>query len=125
MKNLDQVRASAAAAFWQNNLLREWRGDSGDQLIRSAISRVHQQGLLCAVTAAKNLSAPGHPGPEEALMLDLGQYLTSRDRALLAFNVKTTDDFLRGLASSPPLSLLQATEEALIYLGYLKRLRPH
>jgi hypothetical protein len=125
MKNLDQIRTAAAMAFWQNPPHPEWRGESGNRYIGVAVSRIYRQGLLCAISAAKNQSPPGHPGPEEMVMLEIGRFLASRDRALLAFTVNTNEDFLRGLAGGPSSLLLQATQEALLYLGYLKRLHPH
>jgi hypothetical protein len=124
MKNLEQIRAAAAAKFWQANPHRDLRGDLGQSIIRTVILWIAQQGLLSALASAKDKTSEDHLSAEEQLLLEIGRFLASRDRSLLPFPLNTTDDLLRGLTAHPSILLQQATSEALAYLGYLKRLQP-
>jgi hypothetical protein len=125
MKNLDQIRAAAALKFWAGARHRNLTGASGREVLRQATLQLLSRGLLATAAMAQMGSSPDHPGAEDELLRELGQFMASRERGLLSFSVRTTADLVQGLANGPSIVLHQALDEAVAYLSYLIRLQPH
>ncbi|MCL5099224.1 MAG: type III-B CRISPR module-associated protein Cmr5 [Candidatus Omnitrophica bacterium] len=123
MKNLDQIRARQALNFWANTRNEEIKGDNCAQILREVSFSLLNNGLLAAIAFARDKSSIDHRGGHEELVLEVGRYLASKERALLPFPVHTTDDLVRGLTGHPSTLLQSATLEAVAYLGYLNRFR--
>jgi hypothetical protein len=124
MKTLEQVRAAGALKFWAGKHHRDLEGLAGREVLRQAGSMILVRGLLATAAAAQLSSAPDHPSAEEVLLREIGQFMASRERGLLGFPVRSTTDLVQGLAGGQSNILQQATDEAILYLGYLKRLQP-
>jgi hypothetical protein len=124
MKNLEQIRAASAVKFWAGQSHRGLEGSAGRDLLRQVASMMLVRGLLATAASAQAGARTGQPGAEDDLLLELGQFLASRERGLLSFPVRSTADLVQGLANGPSSLLQQATDEAVLYLGYLARLQP-
>ena len=123
MKNLEQIRAQHALAFWkdrQND--SEVKGEQGGDVVRGLSSLLINNGLLATVAFAKE-KGKGY----DTFMKEIGRYLGStgdNGRKLLPQTVTTLDQFVSILTVNDSELLQQSTSEALAYLGYLKRFTP-
>jgi hypothetical protein len=124
MKNLEQIRAASAVRFWAGKPHRDLEGTTGRDLLRQVASMMLVRGLLATAASAHAGAPAGQGGAEDELLRELGQFMASRERGLLSFPVRSTADLVQGLANGPSSLLQQATDEALLYLGYLARLQP-
>lgn len=146
MKNLEQIRAKHALAFWEPayEKLRqateaEMRGDkrtaerlrgdidetyggaAGGDVVRGLSSLIINNGLLASIAFAKE-KGKGY----DTFMKEIGRFLGSTGddgRKVLPQQVASLDQFISVLTSNDSELLQQATAEALAYLGYLKRFR--
>jgi len=123
MKNLEQIRAQHALAFWkdrQND--SEVKGEQGGDVVRGLSSLLINNGLLATVAFAKE-KGKGY----DTFMKEIGRYLGStgdNGRKLLPQTVTTLDQFVSILTVNDSELLQQSTSEALAYLAYLKRFAP-
>jgi CRISPR type III-B/RAMP module-associated protein Cmr5 len=127
MKNLEQIRALNAHRFWNpadeagRARLEEVRGEQEGDVVRGLSSLIISNGLLATLAFAKE-KGKGY----KTFLEEIGAFLsTAREdgRGLINQPVKTLDDFIKVLTSNDSSLLQQATDEALAYLGYLKRFR--
>jgi CRISPR type III-B/RAMP module-associated protein Cmr5 len=127
MKNLEQIRALHAHRFWNPAdeagcaRLKEVRGEQEGDVVRGLSSLIISNGLLATLAFAKE-KGKGY----KTFMEEIGAFLSTArkdGRGLINQPVETLDDFIRVLTSNDSSLLQQATDEALAYLGYLKRFR--
>ena len=78
MKNLEQIRAQHALAFWASTRNEEVRADLAAERVRAMAALVLGHGLLAAIAFAKDQSAPDRRGAFEELILETGRFLASR-----------------------------------------------
>lgn len=124
MNNLEQIRAASAIRFWAGKHHRDLDGPTGREMLRQMGSMMLTRGLLATAAMAQTGNGPDHPGAEDELILEIGQFMASRERGLLNFPVRAAVDLIQGLANAPSSLLQQATDEAILYMGYLRRLQP-
>lgn len=130
-RNLEQIRALHAHRFWDENWpdpqqakvrLKDVRGADGGDVVSKLGPLILECGLLATASLAKQKG-----GGHEALLREVGRYLGSEGpegRHLLPLPAETLDALIRQLTQNPSSLLRQATAEALVYAGYLKRLAP-
>ncbi len=150
MKNLEQIRAAHALAFWKpaceklhqaseadrkgdkatagrlrRELDDEYGGATGGDVISKLPSLILGNGLLATLAFAKS-KGKGH----EKLMLEVVGHLPSEGISAMPAHARgvagdgALDPAIRKLSESDSLVLQRATAEALAYLGYLKRFAP-
>jgi len=122
MKNLEQIRAMHALAFWQARQNdAEVKGDQGGDVVRGLSSLIINNGLLATIAFAKE-KGKGY----DTFMKEIGRFLGSAGpdgRKVLPQEVAGLEQFVSVLTSNDSELLQQATAETLAYLGYLKRFR--
>lgn len=122
MKNLEQIRANHALAFWQTRQNdTEVKGEQGGDVVRGLSSLIINNGLLATIAFAKE-KGKGY----DTFMKEIGRFLGSAGddgRKVLPQQVGNLEQFVSVLTSNDSELLQQATAEALAYLGYLKRFR--
>jgi len=130
-KNLEQIRALHAHRFWDEKWpdpekarvrLKDVRGAEGGDVVSKLGPLILECGLLSTLAFAKHKG-----GGHEALLKEVGRYLGSQDvdgRRLLPDKAETLESFITQLAQNDSPLLRQATAEALVYVGYLKRFAP-
>ncbi len=129
MKNLEQIRALHAHRFWNpaaedeegRRRLEDVRGVEGGDVVRGLSSLIISNGLLATLAFAKE-KKKGY----ETIMNEIGRFLSSQGDdgcRLFPRPFHTIDDFIDVLTDGNSLVLQRATDEALAYLGYLKRFR--
>ncbi|MBN2069603.1 MAG: hypothetical protein JW739_08210 [Opitutales bacterium] len=119
MNNLEQVRARHALEYWKNAPTSE--GKNGGDVVSGLSATIINNGLLSMISFAIDKK-----GGHLRLINNICQYL-SQERKI--FNVTLTSDnsgitYLDTLSNVSSIALQQATDEALAYLTYLKRLKP-
>jgi hypothetical protein len=124
MTSLNLLRTAAAARFWNGLGRRAPRGEQIEESFRRLGAAVHRQGLLSTAATVREHITGSQPLFEEALLLDVGQHLVSREVGLLSFPLHSLNDLVQGLTATSSVLLLPATLESLNYLGFLKRMRP-
>jgi len=131
--NLEQLRALHAHRFWDENWqwpgletaqkrLKDVRGAEGGDVVSKLGPLILECGLLSTLALAKHKR-----GGHEALLKEVGRYLGSQDadgRCLLPEKAETLVSFITQLTQNDSSLLRQATAEALVYVGYLKRFAP-
>ena len=129
--NLEQIRALHAHRFWDQNWpdpvtssrrLKEVTGADGGNVIPKLGPLLLECGLLSTLAFANHKG-----GGYLTLLTEVGRYLGSQGadgRQLLPQPATSLDAFVRQLTQGNSQLLIQATSEALIYLGYLKRFAP-
>lgn len=127
MKNLEQIRALHAHKFWNpsdeegRKRLADVKGEQGGDVVRGLSALIISNGLLATLALAKE-KRKGY----KTFMEEIGRYLSSQGedgRGLFRQPVNSLDDFIGVLTANDSLMLQQAADEALAYLGYLKRFR--
>ncbi|MBM3396074.1 MAG: type III-B CRISPR module-associated protein Cmr5 [Betaproteobacteria bacterium] len=122
MKNLEQIRAKHALAFWQARQNdTEVKGEQGGDVVRGLSSLVINNGLLGTIAFAKE-KGKGY----DTFMKEIGRFLGSTGddgRKVLPQEATSLEQFVSVLTSNDSELLQQATAEALAYLGYLKRFK--
>lgn len=131
MKNLEQIRALHAFRFWEPEQAtpggaaareKDVRGENDGDVVNGLVSLTMNNGLLATVAYAK-AKGKGY----ETLMREVGRFLGSQGddgRKLLPEPVDDLNKFVTVLTKNDSSLLQQATAEAMIYMGYLKRLAP-
>jgi len=122
MQNLEQIRATSAIEAWKT--FKDARGENGGDVVRSLSALIINNGLLATMSFAIDKK-----GGHLELMENICQYLTNK-RSIFKAIFRPGDNkddkvtpYLNALANAPSITLQQATDEALAYLTYLKRLR--
>jgi CRISPR type III-B/RAMP module-associated protein Cmr5 len=150
MKNLEQIRASHALAFWQpareklhlvseaekggdkqraarlrREVEEDFGGAAGGDVVSKLPSLVIGNGLLATFAFAK-AKGKGH----EKLMVEVASHLATDgigampDPGNRAIGDTELDPVIRTLTENDSVVLQRASAEALAYLGYLKRFAP-
>jgi len=129
-RNLEQIRALHAHRFWDadwpnpaaaRERLEKVTGQEGGNVVAKLGPLILECGLLATIAFAKNRKG------YETLMKEVGRYLGSGrpdDRNLLPSQVNNLNAFIHVLTTNDSALLRQATAEALLYVGYLKRFAP-
>lgn len=119
MKNLEQIRAASALAYAKAGL--GMRGQQGGNILKKLPPLVMSNGLLAAGAFA--YAQRGDSGWRTCFDY-LAKHLAHPDIAIAPGqdNLDKLMDFLSGPADSQALQL--ATEEALAWLSYARRLEP-
>jgi len=132
MKNLEQIRAAGALRFWAPDQGQPpaARGVNNGDVISKLPSLVISNGLLSTIAFAKSKGVnSGH----FELMREVCRFLSSPARRTLPdpparrVNEDDLDPYIRLLTEGEAATsarLQMATDEALAYLGYLKRFAP-
>jgi CRISPR type III-B/RAMP module-associated protein Cmr5 len=110
MKNLEQVRAAHALAFYQAG--NKPLGDNGGNVISKIPSMIVADGLL-ATAAFAMVKKEG--------FLSLATNIFKHLKSQAIVNGDTLPAQLKSLADADAVSLQRATSEALAYANYLKR----
>lgn len=120
MRNLEQIRAKHALAFW-NNPPSDVRGEGGGDVVRGLPALIVNNGLLATLAFAKSKG-----GGHENLMKEIGHYLSfpAPQGPGVLKSVSNLDGFITELINGNSALLRLATAEALAYLAYLKRFAP-
>lgn len=136
MKNLEQIRAAAALAFWQGG---NARGVAGGNVVSKLGSLIIRDGLLSTLAFCVAKGA-GH----ESLGTEICRYAFERINLMPAHAQRPTSNqlqqrrdnqdrprqqtllerYIDTLAGEDSAKLRLATQEALRYLDYLKRFEP-
>lgn len=121
MKNLEQIRAAKALAFFQGN--NGIKGEDDGAVISKLPALIIRDGLLATLAFCKSKGAD-----HERLADELCKHLYSPDVCIISSpgfrpGESKLDPWIRGLCSNS-VHLRLATAEALAYLAYLKRFQP-
>lgn len=128
MKNLEQIRAAHALAYWNEPAHRNANeGAEGGEVVAKLPGLILGSGLLATLAFAKHKG-----GGHEALMTEVTRHLANEHVHAMPAPVgyrpgeraDTFDPHIRTLCESTSLILQRATAEALAYIGYLKRFAP-
>jgi CRISPR/Cas system CMR-associated protein Cmr5 small subunit len=121
MRNLEQIRATHALAFFKDG--RNPLGANGGNILSKLPSMIVANGLLAAAAFAKAKSAE-----HTACMANIFAHLVSPEIAVFNPIVRPKetpfDAQIRALAETDALILRRATAEAIAYATYLKRFAP-
>lgn len=121
MRNLEQIRAAHALAYWANGANQNQGADGGDAVSKIP-SMLLGNGLLATMAYASDKGA-GY----ETLLLDVARHLGSDCIRIVqpaGNQFDCLDAAIGVLARQPSIVLQRATTEALAYLSYLKRFAP-
>lgn len=123
MRNLEQIRAAHALAYWANGANQNQGADGGDAVSKIP-SMLLGNGLLATMAFASDKGV-GY----ETLLLDVVRHLSSDWIRIIqppgpGIQFICLDRAIDVLAQQPSIVLQRATTEALAYLSYLKRLAP-
>ncbi|MCX7819868.1 MAG: type III-B CRISPR module-associated protein Cmr5 [Kiritimatiellae bacterium] len=128
MNNREQIRAQHAIEFWDRfgKQPSSARGVNSGDVVSKLPSLIQSNGLL-ATAAFAHSKGGGH----EELLLAVFRHLSAKDVGILPPPTPAQgdkpglDDYIRLVSSKGSSERLRvATDEALLYLGYLKRFAP-
>ena len=117
MKNLEQIRASSALAFYNSDNAARIRGENKGDVVKGLSSLIINNGLLATMSFAVSKGS-GY----ETFMCEICRFL-AESRAI-GRRSQDLRGHLQGLCDVNSLALQRATGEALSYLAYLKRFEP-
>jgi len=123
MRNLEQIRAAHAIAFWANGGNQNQGAEGGDAVSKMP-SMLLGNGLLASMAFASDKG-----GTYAMVMMEVARHLSSEGIRIIqppppAINFGSLEQAIAVLAQNPSLVLQRATTEALAYLAYLKRFAP-
>lgn len=127
MRNLEQIRAAHAIAFWHPSRGEgpSAKGANQGDVISKLPTLIQSNGLLATAAFARSKG-----GGHEVLLLEVFRHLSSNDVRVLGQppapqgGETELDRYIRLVSGSDSERLRAATDEALAYLGYLKRFAP-
>ncbi len=118
-KNLEQIRAAHALAFWQKRKEdQDVGGEQGGDVVRGLSSLIVNNGLLATIAFAKE-KGKGY----ETFMAEIGKFISTSENKVLARPAPDLTDLIKELTEGDSMLLQRATAETLAYLAYLKRFR--